>query len=63
MLLRPFIAMQNRNTEITLNYFCFVLCFGFDIPFEILTAVLQGRDVWEFTAISGRFILKCKLKK
>jgi hypothetical protein len=63
MLLRPFIAMQNRNSEIILNYFYFVLYFGFHIPFEILTAVLQGRDFLEVVAINRRFILKCKLKK
>ena len=48
MLLKPFIVIQNRNSEITLNYICFVLNFGFHPLLEILTAVLQRRDFWEF---------------
>jgi hypothetical protein len=39
------------------------LYFGFHIPFEILTAVLQGRDFLEVVTIDRRFILKSKLKK
>jgi len=57
---RPFIA----STRKLCNDICYiVLYYGCHMPFELWIAIMKRRDSLEVTAIYGRIILKCILKK
>jgi hypothetical protein len=54
---------QKGNTELHLTSACCMLYCVCHIPFEIWIANLKRRGFLEVTAIIGRIILKCILKK